>query len=136
MSAAPITGYDNVDASPAAGGARDEEVYLYNSEPASLRCVSCDPSGAQPTGVLDTVESGEGLGLLVDRREIWLGHWLGGSVPGWTAQSLTSALFQSRYLTDEGRLYFNSPDDLAPAASNAREDVYEYEPVRRWQLPK
>ena len=133
MSAAPITGYDNVDSSPAAKGARDEEVYLYDSATASLRCVSCAATGVQPSGVLDTVESGEGLGLVVDRREIWVGHWLAGNIPGWTAQSLPppgqpGALYQSRYLNDEGRLYFNSPDDLVPAASNGKEDVYEYEP--------
>jgi hypothetical protein len=128
MSAAPITGFDNVDASAAAEGARDEEVYLYDSATASLRCVSCDPSGVRPTGVLDRVEAGEGLGLVADRREIWLGHWLAGNLPGWTAQSLTSALVQSRYLSDEGRLYFDSPADLVPAASNGKEDVYQYEP--------
>jgi hypothetical protein len=132
MSAAPITGYDNVDASSAAKGARDQEVFLYDSTAASLRCVSCNPSGARPAGVLDTVESGEGLGLLVDRRKIWAElaheHWLAGNIPGWTAQSLTSALFQSRYLSDEGRLYFNSPDSLVPAARNAKENVYQYEP--------
>ncbi len=132
MSAAPITGYDNIDANPAAKGARAEEVYLYDSATASLRCVSCDPSGARPAGVLDTEKAGEGLGLLVDRRLVWgregQEHWLAGNIPGWTAQTLTSALFQSRYLSDEGRLYFNSPDDLVPAASNGKEDVYEYEP--------
>jgi hypothetical protein len=128
MSAAPITGYDNVDASPEAKGARDEEVYLYDSATASLRCVSCNPSGARPAGVLDAEESGEGLGLLADRREVWLGHRLAGNIPGWTAQSLVSALFQSRYLSDEGRLYFNSPDNLVPAATNGKEDVYQYEP--------
>jgi phosphodiesterase/alkaline phosphatase D-like protein len=133
MSAAPITGYDNLDASPAAKGARDEEVYLYDADTASLRCISCNPGGARPAGVLDTIESGEGLGLVVDRREIWLGHWLAGSIPGWTAQSLPvagqpGALFQSRYLSDEGRLYFNSPDALVPAAANGKEDVYQYEP--------
>ena len=82
------TGYDNVDANPEAKGARDEEVYLYDSAAASLRCVSCNPTGARPTGVLDQNESGEGLGLLVDRRKIWLGRWLAGNIPGWTAQSL------------------------------------------------
>jgi hypothetical protein len=132
MSAAPITGYDNVDTNPAAKGARDEEVFLYDSSGASLRCVSCNPTGARPSGVLDTNESGEGLGLLVDRRKVWaeLGHehWLAGNIPGWTAQSLTSALFQSRYLSDQGRLYFNSPDRLVPAARNAKENVYQYEP--------
>ena len=132
MSAAPITGHDNIEANPAAKGARAEEVYLYDSATASLGCVSCDPSGARPDGVLDTAKSGEGLGLLVDRRRVWgqegQEHWLAGNIPGWTAQTLTSALFQSRYLSDEGRLYFNSPDDLVPAAKNAKEDVYEYEP--------
>jgi phosphodiesterase/alkaline phosphatase D-like protein len=132
MSAAPLTGYDNVDANPVAKGARDEEVFLYDSTTASLRCVSCNPSGARPTGVLDTSHTTEGLGLLVDRRKVWAEvgneHWLAGNIPGWTAQTLTSALFQSRYLSDEGRLYFNSPDNLVPAAMNGKEDVYEYEP--------
>jgi sugar lactone lactonase YvrE len=128
MSNGSPTGYDSVDASPEAKGARDEEVYLYDSAAASLRCVSCNPTGARPAGVLDTVESGEGLGLLVDRRKIWAGRWLAGNIPGWTAQSLTSALFQSRYLSDEGRLYFNSPDTLVPAAANGKENVFEYEP--------
>ncbi len=133
MSAAPITGYDNVDTSPLAEGARDEEVYLYDSLTAGLRCVSCDPDGAPPEGALDTEKSGEGLGLLVDRRLIWgregHEHWLAGNIPGWTSQSLTSASFQSRYLSDEGRLYFNSPVNLVPAATNGKEDVYEFEPT-------
>src|SRR4029077_4329031 len=132
MSAAPITGYDNLDANPAAKGARDEEVFLYDSATASLRCVSCNPNGARPNGTLDTERAGEGVGLLVDRRLIWgrekQEHWLGGNIPGWTAQSLVSALYQSRYLSDEGRLYFNSPDNLVPAAANGKENVYEYEP--------
>jgi hypothetical protein len=79
--------------------------------------------------VLDTEEAGEGLGLLVDRREVWLGHRLAGNIPGWTAQSLSSALYQSRYLSDNGRLFFNSPDDLVPQATNGKENVYEYEPT-------
>jgi hypothetical protein len=128
MSAAPITGYDNIDASAEAAGARDEEVFLYDSTGTSLRCVSCNPSGARPAGVLDQNRSGEGLGLVVDRRRVWLGRWIAGNIPGWTAQTLGSALFQSRYLSDEGRLYFDSPDSLVPAAKNGKEDVYQYEP--------
>lgn len=128
MSAAPITGYDNVDANPEANGARDEEVFLYDSTTASLRCVSCNPSGARPAGVFDHNQSGEGLGLVVDRRRVWLNRWIAGNIPGWTAQTLGSGLFQSRYLSDEGRLYFNSPDSLVPAAKNGKEDVYQYEP--------
>ncbi len=129
MSAVPITGYDNVDADPEAKGARDEEVFLYDSATASLRCVSCNPTGERPSGVLDQNESGEGLGLLADRRKIWLGRYLAANIPGWTAQSLVSALFQSRYLSDQGRLYFNSPDGLVPAATNHKENVYQYEPT-------
>jgi hypothetical protein len=132
MSAAPVTGYDNVDASTAAKGARDEEVFLYDSSTATLRCVSCNPSGGRPAGVLDIAESGEGVGLLVDRRKVWgeVGHehWLAGSIPGWTSESATYALFQSRALSDQGRVFFNSPDSLVPAAKNGKEDVYEYEP--------
>jgi sugar lactone lactonase YvrE len=128
MSAASLTGYDNVDANPEAKGARDEEVYLYDSAAASLTCTSCNPTGARPVGVLDTEEAGEGLGLLVDRRLVWQGHWLGGNIPGWTAQSIVSALFQPRYLSDSGRLFFNSRDHLVPAATSGKENVYEYEP--------
>jgi hypothetical protein len=132
MSAASPTGYDNVEANPQAKGARDEEVYLYDSATAGLTCVSCNPTGERPSGVLDQSESGEGLGLLVDRRKVWAEsgheHWLAGNIPGWTAQTLTGALLQSRYLSDEGRLYFNSPDELVPAATNHKENVYQYEP--------
>jgi hypothetical protein len=129
MSAASPTGYDNVDQH---SGKRDEEVYLYDSGTATLTCISCNPTGARPIGVFDKVESGEGLGLLVDRRKVWAEsgheHWLAGNIPGWTAQSLVSALFQSRYLSDSGRLFFNSPDHLVPQATNGKENVYEYEP--------
>ncbi len=129
MSAASLTGYDNVDASPEAKGAHDEEVYQYDSATASLRCVSCNPTGARPKGVLDAEGVGEGLGRLVDRRKVWFGHWLAGNIPGWTAQNITSALVQSRYLSDNGRLYFNSPDSLVSQAGNGKENVYEYEPA-------
>ncbi len=125
MSSASLTGYDNRDLS---SGDPDEEVYLYDATSSGLTCVSCNPSGARPSGVDDVEESGEGIGLLVDRRRVWVGHWLAGNIPGWTAQSLSSALLQSRYLTDSGRLFFNSPDDLVPQAKNGKEDVYEYEP--------
>ncbi len=132
MSSASITGYDNVDASPAAHGARDEEVFLYDSQVGALRCVSCNPAGERPSGVLDRPNSGEGLGLLVDRRKVWgeLGHehWVAGNIPGWTSESLTRALLQSRYLSNDGRLYFNSPDQLVPADGNGKNDAYEYEP--------
>ncbi len=142
MSREALTGYDNVEQNPAAQGARDEEVYLYDADEDRLVCASCNPSGAQPQGVLDHEASGEGKGLVVDRPGVWkeneeeehggqrraLDHWLGGSVPGWTPVEEATALYQSRYLSDQGRLFFDSPDQLVPEAKNAKEDVYEYEP--------
>lgn len=132
MSNRSLTGYDNRDA---ATGERDEEVYLYQvgtqeASPGHLICASCDPSGSQPTGVLDepTQESEAGAGLFVDRNGVWAGHRLAGSLPDWTLVTALRTDYQPRYLSDSGRLYFDSPDDLVPHASNAKEDVYEYEP--------
>ncbi len=130
MSEQALTGYDNIDASPVAKGARDEEVFLYDAASDSLICASCNPAGNAPHGVFDTEQAGEGVGLTVDRPETWSGHWLAGSVPGWTLIGLNTpvAEHQSRYLSDAGRLIFNSADSLIPADQNGKEDVYEYEP--------
>jgi DNA-binding beta-propeller fold protein YncE len=129
MSNRPLTGYNNRDIS---SGAADEEVFLYDAgtatSPARLSCVSCNPSGARPAGVFDTLESGEGQGLLVDRPKTWDERWLSGSVPGWTSYQLVQALYQSRYLSSGGRVFFNSAEALVPQDTNGKEDVYEYEP--------
>jgi hypothetical protein len=134
MSDRSLTGYDNEDASPEAKGARDEEVYLYDASSERVVCASCNPTGARPSGV-DDVEGPEGGSLLVDAPEIWMAEetgltdtWLAGSVPGWTQMGHQSALYQSRYLSNSGRLFFNSPDHLVPAATGGKEKVYEYEP--------
>jgi hypothetical protein len=128
MSNRSLTGYDNVDAQPAAKGARDEEVFLYNAAgEGHISCASCNPSGARPHGVFDTEESGEGIGLISDAAHIWSGRWLAGNIPGWTGLSTERALYQSRYLSDTGRLFFNSADSLVPADENGKADVYEFE---------
>jgi DNA-binding beta-propeller fold protein YncE len=137
MSSRSLTDYNNADAN---SGAPDEEVFLYKFGPkgsGSLVCASCNPTGAQPVGVHDVKESGEGIGLLVDRTETWQevatigdNSWLAGSVPGWTPIGHEAANYQSRYLADSGRLFFNSSDSLVPADGNSgKEDVYEYEPL-------
>jgi hypothetical protein len=140
MSDRNLTGYEPVE-EEARGGHRDEEVYLYNAATGHLTCASCSPNGAPPVGVQDVgvVNSGkaqEGLGLLVDRPQIWAeteakssaDHWLAGSVPGWTPLSESSALYQSRYLGNNGHLFFNSPAQLVPGVGGQKEMVYEYEP--------
>ena len=81
--------------------------------------------------MFDTEVGTEGLGLLVNRPEIWHERWLAGSVPGWDyniTNASTSALYQPRYLSDSGRLFFDSPDGLVAQAGDGKENVYEYEP--------
>ena len=156
MSDRSLTGYNNEDAGEQhVGERRDEEVYLYNAGNGSLVCASCNPTGARPRGVLDlgqdnTGGSGEGLGLVVDRGESWAvsrspeeveDNWLAGSIPGWTALEKSRGVYQSRYLSNSGRLFFNSADALVPLATPTRqetvgsehltvgvENVYQYEP--------
>ncbi len=154
MSDRSLTGYDNEDQSSKAPGERlDEEVYLYQASSGRVECASCNPTGARPVGVFDAgsvgAEAGnaEGIGLVVDRPKLWgieragIDHWLAASVPGWTSLTGKRAVYQSRYLSDEGRLFFNGADALVPMAKPTRrekvggveqqvgvENVYEYEP--------
>jgi hypothetical protein len=129
MSERSLTGYDNIDAN---SGKPDEEVYLYDAVSGRLVCASCDPTGARPVGVLDA----QGHGLLVDPTRFWGGdeeylggpgeHWLAGFLPGWS--EVEKDVHQPRYLSDSGRLFFDSPDALVPHDTNGLMDVYEYEP--------
>jgi hypothetical protein len=142
MSLRSLTGYENVDVNPVAEGAHDEEVFLYHAAANDVRCVSCKPGGAPPQGVFDTIGSGEGQGLVIDRAEAWRGLWVAANIPGWTGRSLEAAVYQSRYLSNSGRLFFNSADALVPAAEGAVRkekvggvetsvgvsNVYEFEP--------
>jgi hypothetical protein len=142
MSERSLKGYNNEDVTsksaieknPAEQPRLDEEVFLYDDAQKTLVCASCNPSGAQPAGVFDpgAKETSEGLGLVVDRPGIWAeqrsDHWLAGSVPGWTGISHEAAQYQSRYLLEDGRLFFNSPDHLVGAATGTKEKVYEFEP--------
>ena len=137
MSDRSLTGYQNEDATSAHAGERlDEEVFLYDSSANRLTCASCNPNGEgsgweRPHGVFDTELSGEGLGLLADRPEIWSNRWLAASIPGWTfniTNASTSAVYQTRYLSDSGRLFFDSADALVPQDTNGKQDVYQYEP--------
>jgi hypothetical protein len=68
--------------------------------------------------------------LLIDWGSRWEGNWLAGSLPEWSGFSYHTyqALHQPRYLSNSGRLFFNSDQPLVPQATNDTEDVYEYEP--------
>jgi hypothetical protein len=137
MSDRSLTGYQNEDVTSGHVGERlDEEVFLYDSSANRLTCASCNPNGEgsgwqRPHGVFDTELAGEGLGLLADRPEIWSNRWLAASVPGWTfniTNASTSAVYQTRYLSDSGRLFFDSADALVPQDKNGKQDVYQFEP--------
>jgi hypothetical protein len=124
MSLKSLTGYDNTDA---VSGQPDEEVYLYDASADRLVCASCNPTGARPKGVFDNGE------LMVNTTggEHGLQRWLGGVIPAWNNMLLAkhkSPVYQPRYLSDSGRLFFDSPDALVPQATNGVMDVYEYEP--------
>jgi DNA-binding beta-propeller fold protein YncE len=112
ISTAPLTGYDNTDL---ASGRALNEVFLYDADPAGgpgeLHCVSCNPTGARPTG-RNVNEEGGGSAF-------WAAAW----IPGWHTQ-----LYQNRPLSgDASRLYFNSVDALVNRDTNGQDDVYQWE---------
>ena len=109
MSTRSLTGHDNRDA---VSGHPDAEVYLYDAN-GRLVCASCDPTGARPVGVD------------VEPRALWVAA----NVPGWTHFDVFGETrYQSRYLSDSGRLFFESNDALVPQDVNGAQDVYQYEP--------
>jgi WD40-like Beta Propeller Repeat len=117
MSDRSLTGYDNRDS---VTGDLDAEVYLYNASADNgeglLVCASCNPTGVRP----------HGRAVLSNERSSYAS--IAASIPGWTAYKEDDALYQSRYLSDSGRLFFDSYDALVPQDSNGAGDVYEYEP--------
>jgi hypothetical protein len=123
MSERSLTGYENRDAG---SGVPDEEVFLYDAGSERLACASCNPTGARPLGVF---RGGVYEERLWDFGGLWGERWVAGDIPGWTAATVDSALYQTRYLSNSGRLFFNSSDALVPADVNGVEDVYEYEPA-------
>jgi hypothetical protein len=117
LSAAELTGYDTHDA---VSGQPDVEVYLYDAASGALVCASCNPTGARPVG--GKREGGSSLE----------GLWVAASVPSWTAPPRdfgSLAAHQPRYLSDSGRLFFNSTDALVAQDVDGVGDVYEYEPA-------
>jgi hypothetical protein len=108
ISSASPTGYDNLDVNT---GLADSEVYLYDARTAKLDCVSCNPSGARPTGRVleDTLNQSN--------------FRTAATIPG-----PYSNLSRPRVLSEDGnRLFFTSYDGLVAADTNGKADVYEWE---------
>jgi hypothetical protein len=85
------------------------EAFLYDSVTGKLSCASCNPSGEAPLGPASLPGRDHATLLAIPDSERYLR--------------------QVRYLSDEGRLYFDTQDSLVPTDTNeGHEDVYQYEP--------
>lgn len=124
--------------SDAVTGGPDQEVYLYHAPEdltgaaGQLTCASCNPSGARPVGI-EVAQMIPGIDGLTSGTGTWSNSTrLAASVPGWTYYAQyelnDESNYQSRYLSDGGRLFFNSNDALVSQDVNGVGDVYEYEP--------
>jgi hypothetical protein len=126
MSQQDLVGYNTLDSG---SGVPDEEVYLYDAMSGRLVCASCNPTGARPIGIEFT------LGALIEeatneRDEGWSeGQRFAATISPWAVNAEGGNLYQTRYLSSSGRLFFNSRDALVPQDVNGTWDVYEYEPV-------
>jgi DNA-binding beta-propeller fold protein YncE len=127
MSRRSLTGYDNRDA---VSGEPDQEVYLYDGETGRLACASCDPTGARPLGVRYEAPVTEAPNMPLEGGSgTWQSAmWIAANVPGWTEYEARESVYQSRYLSNSGRLFFDSRDGLVPKDVDGTGDVYEYEP--------
>ncbi|HEX6456341.1 MAG TPA: hypothetical protein VF009_07460 [Solirubrobacterales bacterium] len=104
-SKASLTGYDNTSVNGTNCGFNNgseippncSEAYLYDAEANRLICVSCNPSGARPTGLSSL-------------------RW--SYSPLYRPRNLTP---------DGSRLFFTSADALLPSDTNGLYDVYEWE---------
>lgn len=110
MSTASLTGFDNIDAN---SGRSDAEVYLYDADAGGageLICVSCNPSGARPSGRAFLGANNTVMGVAA-------------KIPPWESQ-----LRASRALSEDGqRVLFESFEALVLRDTNGRQDVYQWE---------
>jgi hypothetical protein len=102
LSVASLTGYEN---------AGNREVFEYDSGSGRIACVSCSPTGERPATFISNTGKSEPV-------EANLGEF--GSAGRYAPQS--------RYLSDGGRLFFDSPEALSPYDTNELQKVYEFEP--------
>jgi hypothetical protein len=83
-------------------GSRQPTVYEYSVD-TGLACVSCDPRGTAPTN----------RSYVPGLANVILGLPMGTYAP--------------RSITDDGRVFFDSPDALVPEDTNGHYDVYMYD---------
>jgi DNA-binding beta-propeller fold protein YncE len=129
MSEQPLTGYDNHDA---VSGQPDAEIFLHDADTGQTTCASCDPGGARPVGIEYGRLDVTGKGSLATVRGQWQpSEWVAALVPQETKFLGVGegSAYQSRYLSNSGRLFFNALGGLVPQDVNGVGDVYEHEPA-------
>lgn len=106
-----LAGYDNTAAKPQDCSSVKTikgnplicpEIFLYEAGGAKTVCISCDPSGAAPTGPAE----------------------IGGPVQ---PQDRGGPGYMNRQVLNDGRVFFDSPDALVKGDINGVADVYEYD---------
>ncbi len=115
-----LTGYENVDP---VSGKRYTEVFHYDAESDELTCVSCNPSGASPSGgpILIPYSAFE----LPLRSEKVFNERFGAAatLPPWEREQ-----YASRLLSEDGnRVFFHSNEALDAGDTNGVQDVYQWE---------
>jgi hypothetical protein len=101
-----LTGYDNEDPASAVPGEKvDAQIFVYDADTGELACASCNPdAGVRPTGPSVIREPALMSGDAYQR-----------------------ANYPQRNITDDGRLFFESPDALLPEDTGGTTSVYEWE---------
>jgi len=100
-----LTGFDNAARDP-----RDcvrsacRETFLYDAQAKGLECVSCGPTGTVPAG--DTE---------IPAPSTFTSKFEGG------------VAYYTRQVFDDGRVFFTTPNALAPQDANGTGDVYEFQ---------
>ena len=82
-------------------------------------------AGGEDSGAIDA--GGDGT---TDPAGLGAGFagWVASGVPGLEEFGQAASIYQPRYLSNSGRLFFDSNDALVPQDVNGTWDVYEYEP--------
>ena len=114
MSDRSLTGYESADQD---SGEFLDQVFLYDAEKDELRCLSCNSSGARPSGggIADTLHGSLGSLLKISEVAAWIPTW-------------ENALHKLRPISTDGdRVFFNSFDALVPHDTNGLQDVYQWE---------
>ncbi len=115
LDTASLTGYNNYGphCDPNFGGpAYCSEAYVYNAETGSTTCVSCNPTGAPPSGVVQGNSTKRGETSLMD---------------GSTLDTLLPPFSEGEISPDGSRVFFETMDALVPQDTNGVSDVYEWE---------